>query len=326
MARRPVRSGKGSSRVQATSVAPTPSSSTCTASLSSAYPSASMSEIETEDEVNKLSIASLTLDVPLTPFRRPRRVPPKPFPFLHLPSELRLKVYEHFFDDEGAEAVLDLAPDNYKRYHRKLGLMRVNRQLHDEATHYFYSTRTFRIFPTYPGRYFKTKRPLLARLKKNQRQCIQSLELRLGPGWNAPPRGWTVNDALGLADCTGAHTLRVFVECDPSDGVFRGFRRAEGFYERFSQNLMARVIEVMPAVNTVEFDAWSSVKKGGPMMSGLLDVARRHERRICWGRERGWTADSDDDNDGVIDERAAGYADGAPISFEGIAYNISVSA
>lgn len=324
MVRRPIRGG--GLRAQAASVASTPMSSTRTTPVSSAYPSTYASEIETEDEVNNIPIASLTLDTPITPLRRPRRVPAKPFPFLSLPSELRLKIYAYYFDDESAEKVLDLAPDNYKRYHKKLGLMRVSRQLHDEATHYFYSTRTFRIFPTYPGRYFKTKRPLLARLKKNQRQCISSLELRLGPGWDAPPRGWTVNDALGLRDCTNVHKLIVFVECDPSDGFFKGFRRSENFYEGFSRNLLTSVMETLPVVNALEFDAWSGVKKRGGMMRGLLDVAAHSRHRICWGPERGWD-DSMDDHDEEIKDRVATYADGTPtLSISGYTHNILVSA
>ncbi|KAL6859746.1 hypothetical protein ACO1O0_003770 [Amphichorda felina] len=325
MVRRPVRSARGGLRAQAASNASTPMSSTRTTPLNSTYSSAHASEVDTEDEVNSIPIASLTLDTPFTPLSRPRRVPSKPFPFLSLPSELRLKVYEHYFDDEGAEKVVDLAPDNYKRYHRKLGLMRVNRQLHDEATHYFYSTRAFRVFPTHHGRSFKTKRPLLARLKKNQRQCITSLELRLGPGWNAPPRGWVVNNALGLGDCVNVEKLIVFVECDPSDGIFKGFRRSEGFYEGFSRRLLTGVMEAMPAINTLEFDAWPSVKKRGAMMQGLLDVATHSGHHICWGPQRGWT-DSMDDNDKEIKDKAATFDDGIPTPIPGFTHNIWISA
>ena len=264
----------------------TPASSTGATPLSSAYPSTCVSEVETEDDVPMISIASLTLDTPLIQLKR-RRVPAKPFPFLSLPSELRLKVYQHFFADAG-DAVLDLEPDNYKRIHKSLGLMRVCRQIHDEATHLYYSTRAVRVFPTYPGKYFKTKKPMLARMKRVQRQCLTSLELRLGPGWNAPPRGWVVNDALGLKDCVRVRKLTVFVECDPSDGVFKGFRRSEGFYETFSRNLLADVLAQMPAVDVVEFDGYRSVKKAGMMMTGLLGVAGHTGRIITWGPERGW--------------------------------------
>lgn len=255
---------------------------------------AAASEPKDQEESLAGSIAALTLDVPLIPFRPKRRVPAQPFPFLLLPPEVRIKVYEHFFNDVESNHVLDLAPSNYKDYHRKLGFMRVNRQIHNEATHYFYSSRPFRIFPTFPGRHLKTKKPLLARLKKNQRQCITTLELRLGPGFNAPPRGWVVNDALGLADCSNVRKLCVLVECDPSDGVFKGFRRAEGFYEGFSRKLLSDILDAMPTVGAIEFDAWPSVKKKGAMMHGLIDVAEKSGYPICWGPSRGWTDSPDD--------------------------------
>ncbi|KAK4233758.1 hypothetical protein C8A03DRAFT_19218, partial [Achaetomium macrosporum] len=168
------------------------------------------------------------------------------------------------------------------------------RTIYHEATHFFYSTRTFRIFPTVPGRSFTTKKPLLARLNARQRRLITSLELRLGPGFNMPPRGWVVNKALGLGDCVNVRKLTVFVECDPSDGIFKGFRKADGFYELFSRNLLDDVLFEMPFLHSVHFDAWSSVKKSGAMMSGLLAVAKARGRKICWGPERNWT-DHDDD-------------------------------
>ncbi|RDA82470.1 hypothetical protein CP532_0416 [Ophiocordyceps camponoti-leonardi (nom. inval.)] len=293
MTRRPVKAS--ALRAAVATRMSTPLSSTTNTPLSSTYPSTCASEAETEDEVTALKKA-----------RKIRR-PSKPFPFLDLPPELRIQVYEHYFKD--TDAVLDLGPDNYKRIHKLLGLMRVCKLLHAEATHFFYSSRSFRLFPTYPGRYFKTKKPLLARLKPNQRECLVSLELRFGPGWNAPPRGWAVNDALGLHDCVHVQKLRVFVECDPSDGVFKGFRRSENFYESFSRNLLAAVIDALPAVRCVEFDAWSSVKKSGAMMRSLVDVAAQSKLLIRWGPERGWT---DADDPAVESAVAAG-----PVSFAG---------
>ncbi|KAG6000036.1 hypothetical protein E4U21_005994 [Claviceps maximensis] len=285
MTKRPVRTGSKSlgglvpRPMAPTSSAPNPHYCTASAGATSA--------IAVDDAVNELSIASLTLDTPLIPLKRKSRVPATPFPFLQLPSELRVKVYEHYFHD--TERVLDLSPENYKRVHKTLGFMRVCRQIHEEATYFFYSTRSVRIFPTYPGKYFKSKKPMLARLKPKQRQCITCLELRLGPGWNAPPRGWVVNEALGLKDCINVKKLVVYVECDPSDGFFKGFRRSDGFYEQFSARLMSSVLDSLPATAMVEFEAWSSVKKTGAMMRGLLGVAADSGRTICWGPERGWT-------------------------------------
>jgi hypothetical protein len=115
----------------------------------------------------------------------------------------------------------------------------------------------------------------------------------LGPGWNAPPRGWVVNDALGLKDCITVRDLKVFVECDPSDAIFKGFRRGDGFYERFSQNLLEDVLKEVPSIKLVEFDAWSSVKRTGDMISGLRDVVLRFNKVVGWGPERGWDQELD---------------------------------
>ncbi|KAK7430982.1 hypothetical protein QQZ08_002512 [Neonectria magnoliae] len=307
---RPVRS----LRITAPTAPPGPHSSDPTTASDS-----SGAKPVTEDDVNKLSIASLTLDTPLIPLRKKRRVPATPLPFLSLPSELRIKIYAYFFDEEDVDTlvspdpnnVIDLDPGNYKRFHRKLGLLRVCKQVHAEACFLFYSTRTFRIFPTYPGRHFKTKKPLLARMKPHQRQTITSLELRLGPGWNAPPRGWVVNPALGLQDCVDVEILKVYVECDPSDNTFNGFRRSEGFYEGFCRNLLVNVLDELPSVQVVEFDARANVKKSGKMMQGLIDVATQAERIIEWGPRRRWT---DADGDDTYAATSAQFPQGLPIS------------
>jgi hypothetical protein len=216
-----------------------------------------------------------------------RRIKQQPFRFFELPSELRLKVYQHHFANTGH--VLDLDPDNYKRIHQKLAILRTCRTIYVEASYSFYSTHPVRIFPTTPGRFFKTKKPLLARLKPGQRACLNSLELRLGPGWSKPPRGWEVNPALGLNQCINVTKVTVFVECDPGNDIFKGFRQPGGFYEAFSKQLLTGVLEEMPWVQRVEFDAWSSVKKSGALMTGLIDLATSRGLKITWGAERGWT-------------------------------------
>jgi hypothetical protein len=269
-------------------------------STNSATPQTETPPTSIDDEVNGLDIASLTIDVPTKLLNPRRRAVVKPFHFLLLPSEIRIRIYEYFFEDAvGANTVLDLGPDNYKKFHRKLGLMRVCRLIHSEASHVFYNTATFRLFPTHPGRYFKSKYPLLSRLRPEQRALIGTLELRLGPGWGAPPRGWVVNDGLGLSNCVNAHKLNVFVECDPSDGFYKGFRRADGFYENFCKTLLTNVINAMPALQVIEFDGNPGVTKHGGMMTGLLEVASLSARPIKWGPQRGWT-DADDDKVRVV--------------------------
>ncbi|PKS08350.1 hypothetical protein jhhlp_005294 [Lomentospora prolificans] len=256
---------------------PTPISSAYPTPLSSAFPSACPSEDESD----------------FVPISKPRQKPAVPFRFLDLPAELRLRVYGYHFADCGD--VIDLDPDNYKRIHRKMAIFRTCHQVYYEASAFFYSSHTFRVFPTHPGRFFKTKKPLLARLSPAQRASITTLELRLGPGWNRPPRGWVVNEALGLRHCIQVRKLKVFVECDPSDNIFNGFRRADGFYEEFSRTLLQDILEGLPALEVVEFDAWKSVKKSGAMMRGLLTSLPPHHA-LTWGPERGWTDTLDDED------------------------------
>jgi hypothetical protein len=247
--------------------------SVSTTPRSSAYPSAYPSEAEDEVVATPKSGS---------------------FPFLSLPSELRNKIYSLVF--AAAPLHLDLDPSIFKIFHRSqmFAIFRVSRQVYREATHHFFSTHIFRLFPTYPGRYFKTKRPLLARLPAQYRESITSLELRLGPGWNNPPRGWIVNDALGLSDCTSVRVLKIFVECDPSDAIFKGFRKSEGFYEEFSANLLDEVMKRVPSIKVVEFDAYTSVKRSGDMMSGLEQVVTKYEGKvIAWGPERGWEKENE---------------------------------
>ena len=141
--------------------------STSTTPSSSTYPSAYLSDNEDGGSAEREKRAS--------------------FPFLALPSELRNKIYSLVFS--AVPQVLDLDPSTFQLLHKSkmLALFMVSRQIHLEASHRFFSTHTFRLFPTYPGRYFKTKKPLLARLPPHYRRSMTSLELRLGPGWNAPP-------------------------------------------------------------------------------------------------------------------------------------------
>jgi len=279
------------SRAQGAALSPTPVQSTATTPCSSAFPSAypSEDEFDPEDSPRYVSLRKLTL----SDFCQKRRLAPaaadaKPFRFLDLPSELRVKIYQHHF--AGSDEVVDLHHENKRQLHKKLGILRTCRLVYSEASHYFYGRHTFRLFPTHPaGRYSKTKRPLLARLRPHQRARVPRLELRLGPGFNKPPRGWVVNEALGLRDCVNATKLSVLVQLDPSASYLDGFRRADGFYEAFSCDLLFKILAEMPWLETVEFDAWDGVSQSCPIMRGLLAVATDSRRKICWGPQRGWT-------------------------------------
>ncbi|KAG9228911.1 hypothetical protein BJ875DRAFT_537980 [Amylocarpus encephaloides] len=215
------------------------------------------------------------------------------FRFLDLPLELRRKIYYMTFST--LPAVIDLDPYNFAMLKRQklLSLFCVSRAIYLEATQHFFSTHTFRLFPSYPGCYFKTKKLLLARIPSHYRKLITSLELRVGPGWNHPPRGWVVNDALGLIDCQSVRVLKVFVECDPSDAIYEGFRMGDGVYERFSGRLLNSVLTVVQNIKVVEFDGFSGVKRTGDMMSGLEEVVKIHNKVVGWGPERGWSEQAD---------------------------------
>lgn len=262
-------------------------------------PTPNQTDGDLEDAFNNLNIADLTLDVPIDNIKPPVKVEKPKFRFMDLPSELRVKIYGYHFANIGP--VVDIEPGNYFTIHKKLSIFRVCRQVYREASHTFYSTKTFRIFPT-DGRYSRTKKGLLARIKPRSRAHMTSLELRLGPGFSQPYRSWVVNPLLGLDDCANVRRLCVYIEIDPGDNIFNGWRVNHGFYESFCQNLLDDVLKGLPNADRVQFDARQCVRKGCDMTQGLLDIARANNRQICWGPKRGW---SDEDEEEEIKQEAS---------------------
>ena len=106
------------------------------------------------------------------------------------------------------------------------------------------------------------------------------LELRLGPGWSNPPRSWQVDDGLGLEEMEAVRTVKVFVECDPSHDMFDGFRIDRDFFTGFSGGLLQDVLQRLPSLKWVELDGWPSVKREGPLVKRLLEVARSAGVRV----------------------------------------------
>lgn len=209
----------------------------------------------------------------------------QPFRFFDLPSELRLRVYELCLV---FPKTLDLDPANFRTVAPALGLFRVSRRMHDEASRVFYGANTFRLFPVH-GRYINKKYPLLAWLPRKYRAHITRLELRLGPGFTRPPKGWVVDKRLGLPAANKVYKLNIFVEIDPaSDDVFEGFRVGTNFYTEYCVDLLRTLIAHVPSIHEVEFDAYPSVSKSSPLLKGLMNEAVLNQKRITWGPERGW--------------------------------------
>jgi len=204
--------------------------------------------------------------------------------FLDLPAELRIAIYELVLVLPRA---IDLEPTNHRRIAPRLDLFLTCRQVHEEAYKVFYSRNTFRLFPTH-YRFIHTKWPLLSRIPPRSPAAIPTMQLRLGPAWTDPPKGWVVNRRLGLSDATGIRQLKIFVECDPdAHDVFRGFRLMDGFYSQFSRNLLKHILLQVPSVIEVQLDGYPSVK-GGPLMRELLRETKANNRKIVWGALKDW--------------------------------------
>ncbi len=203
------------------------------------------------------------------------------FRLLDLPAELRLKIYElHLVSSP--HVVVDLEPKNSRRIAPRLRLLQTCRRVHDEAYPVFYGGHTFRLFPVH-GRFFTTQRPLLARLSPRYRAAVTRLELRLGPGWTNPPKGWAVTEGLGLGDASSVRVLSVFNQCDPEHPIFTGFRKGDGFYTVFCGNLLREILAQLPSIDEMLFDAFPSVARDGPLMKRQLDEAHLAGKRIAWG-------------------------------------------
>ncbi|KAH8723780.1 hypothetical protein GQ44DRAFT_760769 [Phaeosphaeriaceae sp. PMI808] len=238
-----------------------------------------------------------TLDIVDEPAIPVSATPIKPFRFFDLPSELRLRIYELVLV---FPKTLDLDPTNTRNVAPHLRLFRVSHKMHDEASRVFYGRNTFRIFPIH-GRYINKKHRLLAWLSKRYRTYITRLELRLGPGFTRPPKGWVVDSRLGLAAVTRIYRLQIFIELDPaSSEIFSGFCVGDNFYTEYCVGLLRNLLAQIPSISEVEFDAYPSVSKDTPLLLGLKAETKLNQKKIGWGPERGWDKIVDGDLAGVM--------------------------
>ena len=234
--------------------------------------------------------------------------PFQPFRFFDLPSELRTHVLELLLVKD---KTIDLDPSNTRTLLPSLRLFFVSRRMHAEASHVFYSQNTFRVFAI-NGRFFHTKKQLLTRLPTRYITHMRSLELRLGTGFNKPPKGWVVDSKLKLDAAVNVRLLKVFIEFDPaSHPSFEGFRNqtcgsAEQFFTVFSVGLLGCLFGELQQLQRVEFDAYPSISRDSPLMKALIEQTRMGGKELAWGPERGWDKIVDTDLGSMLQKMGLG--------------------
>ena len=220
---------------------------------------------------------------------------PKKTSFFDLPSELRLRIYD--FVLLSRPRTIDLDPLNYRQIAPRLTCFLVCHRMHEETYPIFYGSHDhpIRLFPL-KDRFFHKGKPILSRIGPRYRAAVTTCELRLGPGWSAPPKSWHTGESLGLVDCVSLRTLKIFIEIDPSNQFFEGFRgkgNTKESYQIFCVGILRGIMEQVPSLKFVELDAYPSVTKDAPLVLALVRQIYAAGRRVVWGPLRGWEEKGD---------------------------------
>ena len=83
---------------------------------------------------------------------------------------------------------------------------------------------------------------------------------------------------------TSMRVIKVFMECDPSDQVFDGFRVDKEFYTEFCSSLLRDVCKRLPVLETVCLDGYPSVKRKGKLTERLRSCVKEAGKRVVFAR------------------------------------------
>lgn len=197
------------------------------------------------------------------------------FAFFALPYELRLQVLENILR-------VDRTIDIDFNASGITSMFLVSKRFHEEAAEVFFSRNTFRLLPTHSKAAAKRAQPLVKSFPAKYRKHVTRLELRLGPFWTAPPACWRVS-GLGCKDLVKVRRLHVFVECDPSIPLYRGYRKSETFYTDFCSKILVGILKRMPALEQIHFDGYSAVSPTGPLVQRMVEATQNAGKAVSWG-------------------------------------------
>ena len=199
-----------------------------------------------------------------------------PFRFFALPGELRRHVLSFV-------TVYDRSLDIDFRSSTLLSCFLVSHRFRAEAAAVFFESNTFRLLPTHPRAASRKAKPLIRMIEPRYRTSLTSLELRLGPFWTAPPACWKIDNSLGLEAAARVRILKIFVECDPSQPMYKGFRKSESFYTNFTGKLLVDILKRLPSLKEVRIDGNPSVSPTGPLVYKLAREVENAGKKIVWG-------------------------------------------